>query len=554
LDQRAKDLIEQGDALFTKRRPLMSVCQSIVDNFYPEREGFTASRALGDEFADHLMTSYPVYVRRELGNMISAMLRPAGREWAHITTDDEERQSNGDKRWLQYATGVQRRAMYDPIAQMVAATKQGDHDYVSFGQCVLTTELNQHANALLHRAWHFKDVAWVDGYNGKPEIIHHQWKLSYRTVAKLFPGKLHKNCRQKYEKSPDDDLPGRRIIVPSEDYEAPTKDADKMKGKPKRWRQPFVSIWIDDENKHVIDEAGVFVQPYIIPRWHKPSNSQYAYSPCTFVALPEARTMQAMTLTLLDAGEMGTNPPIVAKRGLFRDDFNRYPGGLTYADLEGDERLSDAMEFLTSDKSGIPLGMEMREDQKQILSDLFFISKINLPPPDHEMTAYETSLRNQEFIRNTLPLFEPIEDYNAELCEKDFEILFRGNAFGPLEDIPRSLLGKKIRFRFESPLNDAVEREKASRFQEMLGLIEQTAAMNPSASAVADIVTGLRDSLNSIQVPAKWINSEEITQKIIADQAALQAEQTAIQMDQQTSVADQQRAVADQEMVAASEA
>ena len=162
----------------------MSVCQSICDNFYPEREGFTAPRNLGDEFAEHLLTSYPVLMRRELGNIISAMLRPAGKQWIHVTTDDEDRQSNADKRWLQYATGVQTRAMYDPLARMVESTKQGDHDYVSFGQCVLTAELNPHANTLLHRSWHFKDVAWMDGYDGKPEVIHYQWKLPFRIVDK----------------------------------------------------------------------------------------------------------------------------------------------------------------------------------------------------------------------------------------------------------------------------------------------------------------------------------------------------------------------------------
>ena len=547
MDQRAKDLIAQGDRLFSKRRPLMSVCQSICDNFYPEREPFTSSRSIGEEFADHLMTSFPVLMRRELGNMISAMLRPASKQWMHMTTEDEERQSNADKRWLQYAAGVQRRAMYDPLAQMVAATKQGDHDYVSFGQCVLTAELNQSANALLHRAWHFKDVAWVDGYDGKPEVIHHQWKLPFRTVDRLFKGRgtISANTRQKFEKDQNEDMTGVRIIIPSDDYEAPVG---------KKWKTPFVSVWVDTEDQSVILEEGVFVQPYIIPRWHKPSNSQYGYSMATMIALPEARTMQAMTLTLLDAGEMATNPPIVAKRGLFRDDFNRYPGGLTYADLEGDTRLGDAMEYLSPDKSGLPFGDKLREDQKQILMDLFFINKINLPPPDHEMTAYEASLRNQEFIRNTLPLFEPIEDYNAELCEKDFEILFRGNAFGPLGDIPRTLLGKKIRFRFESPLNDAIEREKAARFQEALGLIASASELDQSARANFDTVTALRDSLNGIQVPAKWLNPEEMVEQIIAEQAAFQARQASLQMDQQTSVADRERAMADQEMVAASEA
>ena len=37
LDQRAKDLIAQGDVLFSKRSSLMSLWQTIADNFYVER-------------------------------------------------------------------------------------------------------------------------------------------------------------------------------------------------------------------------------------------------------------------------------------------------------------------------------------------------------------------------------------------------------------------------------------------------------------------------------------------------------------------------------------
>lgn len=545
MDQKAKDLLAMGDSLFSKRRQLMSLCQTIADNFYPERATFTVTRQLGDEIADHLMTSFPLLVRRELGNMISAMLRPAGKEWMHMTTNDEDRQSNQDKRWLQYAEGVQRRAMYDPIARMVEATKQGDHDYVSFGQCILTTELNWRTNTLLHRAWHFKDVAWVDGYNGKPEVIHHQWKLPFKTIDKLFPGKIKGSTRQKFEKDPYEDMTGRRIIIPAEDYDPPTKEQDKAKGNSKKWRTPFVSVWLDEEGQHTIDESGVHVQPYVIPRWYKPSGSQYGLSMATLYALPDARTMQAMTLTLLDAGELGVNPPILAKRGLFRDDFNRTPGGVTYVDLEQDRAVSEAIEFMNPDKSGIPLGIEMRSLQEKNLADLFFINKINLPPPDRDMTAYEASLRNEEFIRNTRPLFEPIEDYNAELCEKDFEILFRHNAFGPIEDIPRTLLGKEIRFRFESPLNDATDREKVNKIQQSIALIEQAAELDPAVRATFDAVAAVRDSLNAMRTPAKWINSEETAQQIIQQQAEIQAAQTDLQLDQQASIADQQRAAAD---------
>ena len=54
---------------------MMSLYQIIANNFYPERADFTTTRNVGSEMADLLADSYPVLVRRDLGDSLSAMLR-----------------------------------------------------------------------------------------------------------------------------------------------------------------------------------------------------------------------------------------------------------------------------------------------------------------------------------------------------------------------------------------------------------------------------------------------------------------------------------------------
>ena len=62
MDSRAKQLLENGDNLFSKRGTLMSLWQEVADNFYPERADFVTSRSLGEDFAAHLNSSYPLIV------------------------------------------------------------------------------------------------------------------------------------------------------------------------------------------------------------------------------------------------------------------------------------------------------------------------------------------------------------------------------------------------------------------------------------------------------------------------------------------------------------
>jgi hypothetical protein len=115
----------------------------------------------------------------------------------------------------------------------------------------------------------------------------------------------------------------------------------------------------------------------------------------------------------------------------------------------------------------------------------------------------------QEYIRQATPLFAPMEtEYNGQICEVTFDLLMRGGAFGSPLDIPRSLRGADIQFRFESPLHDAIEKQKVTKFMESKQLIAEAVALDPTAAAMVDTSTALRDCLQAI-APAKWVRSEQ---------------------------------------------
>ena len=109
--------------------------QDIAEKFYPQRADFTVHRIIGEEFADHLYTSYPLIVHRELSSAIAAMLRKRDEEWFRMSVDEDENLSRAAKLWLEEMTRRQRRAMYDRRAAFIRATTQGDADFTAFGPC-----------------------------------------------------------------------------------------------------------------------------------------------------------------------------------------------------------------------------------------------------------------------------------------------------------------------------------------------------------------------------------------------------------------------------------
>jgi hypothetical protein len=519
-----KLLADLGHQQFEKRGSLLSLWQEIAENFYPERADFTYTRTLGADFAANLMTSYPVMCRRKLGDQLGSMLRPTAKGWFHMVPQDARREDNDAKRWLEWAAGTQRRAMYDRVTKFTRATKEGDHDYAAFGQCVLTAEMNyrREAPALLYRCHHLRDVTWVESEDGDIGAVFRKWKPQARELAAMYQRTVHQNIRNALEKEPFREIECMHMVVDADMY-----DGDTTTGRP-RGKEPRMLVCFDVENSTILEAVPIWNRHYIVPRWSTVSGSQFAYSPATVAALADGRLIQAMTLTLLEAGEKLTNPPMVATQEAVRSDINIYPGGVTWVDIEYDERLGDALRPLSLDAKGMPIGIDMQRDARQMIAQAFFLDQLSLPMRSPEMTAYEVGQRIQQYIRDALPIFEPMEqEYNGSLCEETFDILFRNGAFGSPRDLPKALQGADLQFRFESPLHDAIEQQKGQKFLEMKGLLAEAVAIDPETANLPDVVTALRDAMQGIGVPARWARSEgEYEGRIKKQREAKQAEAT----------------------------
>jgi hypothetical protein len=526
---KAKELIERGSALFQQRKAITTLWQEIAENFYPQRADFTLTRYIGEEFAEQLYTSYPLLVHRELSNSIAAMLRPRKKEWFHISVDEFESLSKAGKSWLEWATGRMRQAMYDRKSHFVRATTEADADFTAFGQCCISREINWASETphLLYRCWHLRDVAWAEMADGSIGEIYIKWKPTIKQLKEQFgEDALHDSMtKNKAGTSDMEKVDCMRLVVSSDIYQGNTGQFGyspmRQMGNPNAW----VVVYLDVHNKHIIAEQGVPSHGITLPRWQTVSGSQYAYSPATVAGLPDARLIQSMTLTLLEAGEISVRPPMIATQDAIRSDIQLYAGGITWADVEYDERKGDVLRPLAQDRRGLPGGYEVHDRQQMALAEAFYINKLTLPPPEGDMTAFEVGQRVEEYVRAALPLFEPMEhEYNGQLCEDTFDALLRAGHFGATQDIPQELQGRDVHFNFESPLHDAIDRKNASEFLESADLIERAMVLDQNAVMSMDVASALRAALEGVGLAEKHIRSErELKQMVEAAQAQQQA-------------------------------
>ena len=541
MDSRAQELISIGDALFTKKLPILSLWQSISEQFDPLRADYTYTRSIGMEFYSHLMTGVPVMASRDLANAINAMLRPPGQTWFHARTQSQAvNRDGGAKIWLDWASELMRQAMYDSMSGWSRSAKEADRDFVTIGNACISLRPNKNFNGLLYRTHHMRDIAWAEDPSGKINTVHVKRMVSVRNLIALFPNTVSGKLKDRALKEPNTEIPCRHIVVPSDEYDSlnSVKEMGPDGIKKNRRKLPFTSLWVDTENETVLEEIGQWQLGYIPPRWETKPGFGYGYSPATGVNIADARMLQQITLTLLEAGQKAVDPPYKAVGEMIQGGVNTYAGGITWVDAEYDEKTGAALEPLLGGSPNLGWGVDREKRIQEIIANGHYLNQIKLPDASHARTAYEVQKLWEEFIRTTTPLFEPIQaEYNAAVCDQTFEMMLRMNAFGDMTQMPKVLRGQDIRFIFDSPLTVAATRANAQAFTAVGQLMQLGMQIDPNIKTDFDVDTAFRDAVEGSGAPARWLIPKDKADAIKARDRQQQAQQAQVQ--QQLATADQ---------------
>ena len=192
------------------------------------------------------------------------MLRPRDQKWFMATSMDEDRDQIPDNaKYLEYISQTIRTAMYDVRAKFVRATKEGDHDFITFGQTVISVEESQDRSHLYYRAHHLRDCAWLENDIGDVDHIHRKDRMSARTMKRRFKDdRLHQSVKDACRTEPGMEFNVRCVMLPSDEYDYTAADA-KSKGR----RLPFVMCYIDADNGRMLAEIPSPDFIFVVPRW-----------------------------------------------------------------------------------------------------------------------------------------------------------------------------------------------------------------------------------------------------------------------------------------------
>jgi hypothetical protein len=509
LDARGKDLTSQASEAFGKKGSLDSFWQEVAENHYPERADFTVSRAIGEDITSRLYSSEPILFRRDFGNFIGAILRPKGRDWfLPRARSDKVNELTTVRAYLEPRAKTTRSLLYDSKSQFVGSMKAADHDWVTFGNSAQTIEERQDKSGIRFRTWHLRDCAWRENYDGDVDTVFRRFKVKVRNlVGREKAGwKISQKVKDKLAKSPDDNVNCLHIMMPADSYDLVRR----------RRRYETISLYVDEDNNFLMSEKDVPEFNYAISRWAKIDGSPYAFSPCVVASMPDARTLQTMTWSIIEAGEKAVEPPLVGVNEAVLGGVDIRAGGLTWVDQRYDERTGAAIRALQL--GGNPeFGEALRQGITNNLNSAWHLDKLFLPQTGPQMTAEEIMRRHDEFLRSTEPIIDPAEtERNGAVLEIVIPMAMRLGYWGSLDEMPKELRGEHVDFSYDNPIEDARKQSKTMAYRAAAEINTIAAQSHPESMAQFNADKAYRDAISGV-CPPDWLLSETDGEQAVKD-------------------------------------
>jgi hypothetical protein len=520
--ERAKTHIKRYESLKQSRSTWNEHYEDLARVMDPASLGFVSQQEPGERRNEDIFDGTPMVAARGLANAVGAMLRPEGQKWVTIKAEDEDELDDEGRDWIADANEDLREALDAPRARFRQATGETDKSLVVLGTGIIFTGEKDSLNDLNFQCVPLKGAFVFFSDDGEPRGLYRTKDFTLRQAIDRFgEDRLSEETRQKISGTDPDyncKITFLHVVVPRSEGKADAILSRNL---------PFASLWIEIEHEHEAEVSGFHEFPYAVPRWDTSSGEDYGRSP-GMVALPDSNTLQAMEETVLVAGQLAADPPLLVPNDGVFDAANSFPGGITYYDAEIAKALGRIPIGPLETGAKLPITLQMQDAKRQQVFAAFYRNVLNLPVDGPQMTAEEIRARKEEFIREIGAVFGRLEtDYTAPMVERAFKIMLRAGHFRP---IPDSLLGSRLKFEYESPvkrLRQQIEAAAARMWvQERIELMQ----VDPSAMDIVDVDEYGRFTAEAGGVPERLLRGEDALKALRAQRAEQQqqAEQMAM--------------------------
>ncbi|RMF55082.1 hypothetical protein D6745_03205 [Candidatus Woesearchaeota archaeon] len=518
----ASQIISKAKKLKQERAVWESHWQDLADYILPRKNDIiTRNKVKGRKKGEFLFDNTGMVACELLAGALHGLLTSPNQVWFDLTTGD--RLLDNDPEVLSFLQDL-RDQMHMILNNSNFQTEIHEVylDLVCFGTAVMVI-LEDEDKIVRFSAKSLADVYVEENNLGIIESAYRTFRWDARTIVQEFAKGVDESDEAKLE-----ELVGKEVL-------RCFKKGDKKKFEiihavyredlTKNKVKPFISQYILVDTKKVLKEDGFRTFPYVVPRWTKVSGEIYGRGP-GMNALPEVKTVNAMTKAVLKAAQKTVDPPLqMPDDGFVSPKINK-PGSISYYRAGSRDRIEPIFPNLRVD-----VGIELTRDRQARIREAFFVDQLQLNRGP-QMTATEVNARTEERMRLLGPLLgRQQNELLRPLIDRLLDIMIARDLVN-VDNVPPALQGQKLNVVYSSPIARA---QRIDQGQSLLRAFQASAPflqLDQSAVDNIDVDAVIKETWKIYGAPQNVLRTEDEIDNIRKQRA--EAQQQMIEKAQAT--------------------
>jgi hypothetical protein len=500
-------LVHRAQQLKAKRQNFDSMWQRIADYMIPSRE-FTRHTTAGARRTPLIFNTTPILANEQLAGALHGMLTSPALRWFKVKLAGSTNLAGVQAvtQWFDAVTDI----MYDHFQSTAAAfdvtMHEGYLDIAAFGTDV-TFIADEGRAGPRYEAVPLRECYVRQNRKGVIDTLFRIYRMSVREIMAEWPETVSDATKRLSNSDPDAEVELLHAVYPRPPGE---------KGK------PFVSRYVEMNNKSELETKQFEEFPYVVSRWSKRSGEDYGTGP-GLNALPDVKLLNKLEEINLRGLAKVVDPPLVLPDDGFLAPIDINPGAHNFlrSDTMNAERIGPLVTGARPD-----LGDQKIGQVEKRINALFYLTWMNLPVQPN-MTATEVLQRRDEMLRLMSPMVARLQTERlGPLITRSFNIMWRNGMF---PQPPPELANAGWTIEYLGPLamaQRANDAESALRWMQSIAMMAQ---LDPAVVVVIDTDAMARFLGDRQGTPATLMRAAEVVAQLRQqrEQRQQQAEQLA---------------------------
>jgi len=509
----AEMVCSRWDKLKAEKANTENYWQEVADFTMPLKNSITKSQETGARRNDDIVNDRAIQDNDKLAAGLFGFLCPPKEQWFQFSTTDEqlEKESEAVNLYFSEVSRIILKKIYS--SNFTLQMNESFLDLGAFGTCCIFIEKGT-KKFIRFKSIPVQSFVMAEDADGDIDTVYQLMKLTPRQMVQRFGYEnLSKETKKKIDKNKDMDS---KIEI----IHAVQPRTDFTKGKITADNDPVMSVYVEREAKHIIEEGGYPEMPYIAGRFTKSNDEVYGRGP-GMTCLPRTKMVNRMGYTVLRAGEKRVDPPYAFPDEGIVSDVSLNAGDIVFIQSTYYENQPHPLVI----PAEIGIGIDLMQREEDAIDKAFYTDLFERLPEMHNMTTTEVSERISEKLLLFIPMMARVQsEVLTPTLERVFAICDRE---GILPDPPQELMeNPDYEIKYVGKMALALKSLDVAAVQEVLNLLLPFAEIKPEVMENINWDKLSRGIAIRKGVPGEFIHTEkEMMQMQQAKQQQMQQQQ-----------------------------